>query len=222
MLGATLFYIPRAFMPYLRDLPFGKKPDGSDYTDTERGAHPLAFIGIGVIFSSFSCLLLGVLPSDVSAIKIANRLLGGIFIFSILSSGILANLFLGLYVESGYTDIPRLQRGCFQATVMLICLIHFVRVIMAAFLPPRSRLDQLWRVLAQFLFLNGVVWFVTAVLRVFPDWCNPSFYTFAIYLLANGAIIGWPNFRVRAQAFLSSRGGTHMAAGIAAAIGTTA
>jgi len=160
-----------------------------------------------------------VLPSDVSAIKIANRLLGGIFVFSILSSGILANLFLGLYVESGYTDIPRLQRGCFQATVMLICLIHFVRVIMAAFLPPRSRLDQLWRVLAQFLFLNGVVWFVTAVLRVFPDWCNPSFYTFAIYLLANGAIIGWPNFRVRAQAFLSSRGGTHMAAGIAAAIG---
>ena len=173
VVGAAFIYIPRSFMSYLEDLPFGKKPDGTNYTETEAAAHPLAFVGMAVIFLSFSCLLLGVLPSDVSAIKIANRLIAAQFLFCTLPSAASANVFLGLYVQSGYTDIPRLQRGCFQATVMLICLIHFVRVIMAAFLPPRSRLDQLWRVLAQFLFLCGVVWFVTAVLRVFPDWVNP-------------------------------------------------
>ena len=36
----------------------------------------------------------------------------------------------------------------------------------------------------------------------------------------NGGICGWPNFRVRAQAFLSNRGETKlMAAAVAAAIG---
>merc|ERR1719506_2356403 len=45
-------------------------------------------------------------------------------------------------------------------------------------------------------------------------------FAFSLYCIADGAICAYPNFRVRAQAFLSSRGETRlMAASVAAAIG---
>ena len=54
---------------------------------------------------------------------------------------------------------------------------------------------------------------------LFEQFIHTSFGT---YLVVVGAICGWPNFRVRAQAFLSSLGGGEsklMAAAVAAAIG---
>ena len=132
-------------MSYLEDLPFGKKPDGTNYTETEAAAHPLAFVGMAVIFLSFSCLLLGVLPSDVSAIKIANRLLGGLFISCALSSTLVANLFLGLYVQSGYTDIPRLQRGCYFLIHLCNSLILSWKVRYRTLLWFFSQMSKLYR-----------------------------------------------------------------------------
>merc|ERR1719506_2895103 len=46
-------------------------------------------------------------------------------------------------------------------------------------------------------------------------------FAFSLYCIADGAICAYPNFRVRAQAFLSNRGETRlMAAAVAAAIGS--
>ena len=50
--------------------------------------HPLFFIGFGIIFGSFSILLLGVLPSDRNAIRVANGLVALIVAFCGITSGL--------------------------------------------------------------------------------------------------------------------------------------
>jgi hypothetical protein len=212
--GVAVHLFPRFFIEYIEAI------EGNSYTDVEKNGHPMSFVGLGMIFTAYSILLLGVLPSDVSVIKIANRLLTIIFAFCFVANMTISVIFVSLYVRSGYTDIPRRNRSIFNLIGAVLILIHVVLIILAGYRSPRERLDQIWRVFASFLFVNGILFGGVAFTGVFPAWVNPGFLGFGTYLAVNGLICGYPNFRVRAQAFLSSRGETRsLAAAVAAAIG---
>ena len=85
----------------------------------------------------------------------------------------------------------------------------------------RERLDQIWRIFAQFILLNGLVMLVfgAVFLHDFAQYIARTI-AFSAFLLVIGVIDGWPNFRIRAQAYLSSMGESRsLAAAVAAAIG---
>ena len=182
--------------------------------------HPNLYIGLAMMFSSLSILLLGILPSDVRAIRIANGLLLFLFLILMFTTGTAAGL---IYFRGNEKNDQTLRRGraylCMiqHATVWITIL----RLMRAIYLSPRERLDHIWRVLGQCLISWAGLYLVLSLffLHDIPDFV-PICRFFGVYCFADGAICAWPNFRVRAQAFLSNRGETRlMAAAVAAAIG---
>merc|ERR1719443_2653989 len=96
-------------------------------------------------------------------------------------------------------------------------------------MPPRERLDALWRTFSMFLIgsvLTATGYRVVLLMTVtFDDermetlaWVRSAWYIISVGAI--GVTCGWPNFRMRAQAWLSSRGETRsLAAAVATAIG---
>jgi hypothetical protein len=97
--------------------------------------------------------------------------------------------------------------------------VFVVRFIMLAYLSPRERLDQIWRVSAQYFIYFGLHNIALACSGLFPLNARSWGLSGATCIMM-GIIIGRPHFRMRAQAFLNSRGHTRsLSAAIAAAIG---
>jgi hypothetical protein len=180
--------------------------------------HPNVYLGASMMYSSLAILLLGVLPSDVRAIRVANGLM--MFVFAvILVSMVIAQV---LFYRRGLAgDIPRLHRSYWTGFANVNNLIQSVRMAKANYLSQRERLDKIWRVFGQWQMGSGLLFLILSagLLNDVPYLINMLF-AFSAYLFVQGSVIAWPNFRVRAQAFLSNRGETRlMAAAVAAAIG---
>jgi hypothetical protein len=185
---------------------------------------PPVFIGLGMIFVSASILLLGVLPTDLMAIKVANRILCGfVFLFSLL-----ATVIIYAWIKDG--SYWRMRRAYWLSAINVYTVICLARIIRASYLTQRERLDRLWRVLSQWLLGLGIGFAVGPRLSFSPEertmatksgWgMSINVYLFAAIITINGAVCFAPNFRVRAQAFLSRQGETRsLAAAVAAAIG---
>ena len=91
--------------------------------------------------------------------------------------------------------------------------VQFIRLCRATCLPPRERLDQIWRIYASWNLVTGLLFFVFgAVLLSDEPHLISRTVAFALFLIFIGVVDGWPNFRVKAQAYLASQGGKNMAA----------
>merc|ERR1719453_2347654 len=106
-----------------------------------------------------------------------------------------------------------------MGSVCLNAWVAVVRFCRAACLSPRERLDSIWRVFAHLLLgsafivaFNRIIILVTAPAdderRSLRSWIVPV--CMFVFLGAAGLLCGWPNFRMRAQAKLSSRGETKL------------
>ena len=130
----------------------------------EASGHPAVFVGLAIMFGSFSVLLLGVLPSDVKAIRIAHRLIA----FQIAVIGISSALVTVSWLKRGLEgDLPRMHRAHWLATVNVNCWLQLARLIKASYLSQRERLDQVWRIFGQFLMTTGILFFASS-------WTRPS------------------------------------------------
>ena len=138
------------------------------------------------MFGSFSVLLLGVLPSDVKAIRIAHRLIA----FQIAVIGISSALVTVSWLKRGLEgDLPRMHRAHWLATVNVNCWLQLARLIKASYLSQRERLDQVWRIFGQFLMTTGILFFAGPFLGYFddvPKYIN-TIYSFAAFVMVN-----WP------------------------------
>merc|ERR1719487_2883040 len=107
-----------------------------------------------MMFTSISIILLGVLPSDVRAIRVANSLMICVLVVNLLWVS-LATVLLARRGLQG--DIPRLHRSIWCVPLCLLIAGNLARMTKASSLPPRERLDQVWRVFGQFLVLFGLM-----------------------------------------------------------------
>ena len=94
--------------------------------------------------------------------------------------------------------------------------VQFIRLCRATCLPPRERLDQIWRIYASWNLVTGLLFFVfgTVLLSDEPHLISRTI-AFALFLIFIGVVDGWPNFRVKAQAYLASQGETRDMAAMA-------
>jgi hypothetical protein len=180
-------------------------------------------VGGMLVYLSSSVLLLGVLPSDVKAIRVAN----GLVLFLCATQSILALFGAAAMVligmQRGWT-FPRIMRAVLLCAVTANFITQMVRLTAATYLPPRARLDKVWRVFGQWQLITALICGILALFFVDDvpqgDELSNRLLGFAVYATVNGGICVWPNFRVRAQAFLSNRGETgSLAAAVATAIG---
>jgi hypothetical protein len=182
--------------------------------------HLVSYIACGVMLCSVSIALLGVLPTDVTAIKVANRLaILTVGLFTVFT-GAIAWVFLMLGLRDGSpSQLNGPLAAIWMACACLVSAISLARLVATSFLTQRERLDQIWRVYAQWLMATSVV--CVSGPALFLNLRNSHLiYILNGILFVNGAICGWPNFRTRAQAFLSSRGETRiLAPAVAVAIG---
>merc|ERR1719163_1328739 len=183
----------------------------------------LQFIGGMITYLSFTLLLLGVLPTDKTAIRIANGLVLFLCATQSILSALLALAMVLIGMNGGWT-FPRVMRALLVSAGTANFVTQMVRLTTATYLPPRARLDKVWRVFGQWQLFMGLTCGIFALFFVSDvpqgDELSGTLLAFAVYSVVNGGICVWPNFRARAQAFLSSRGETRsLAAAVATAIG---
>jgi hypothetical protein len=186
----------------------------------------LIFVQLCLRDLSMVVLLLGVLPSDVIAIRLVN---------AIVALCALAVAVLTARVAMTNSDTPSIVG--FMSAVSLNAWVAVLRLCRAACLSPRERLDNIWRIFAHLLLGSAAIILGNRALLisfsldpVYERWSSlgwigwiewvivPTGWSFFFTVI--GVAIGRPNFRMRAQAWLSSRGETKlMAAAVAAAIG---
>jgi len=169
------------------------------------------FIGVIVMYTSATILLLGVLPTDVFAIKFANGIVG--LVLAMMVFGSARNVVVFVRQEL-------YQRALFFCLSSAVLGFYICLTIRAFYLNPRERLNQLWSILALTLLIMGAMCVFAAGYDLFLPQYESRLYSVGTYGLLFGAICGWPKFRTRAQAFLGSRGEKkRVAAAVAAALG---
>ena len=164
--------------------------------------HPNLYIGLSMNFASGLILLLGVLPTDKRAIRMAHGLVMFILVISALATLLAAVLFFKKGLDG---DIPRKHRSYWAAVVTTNIWFQTGRLTTAFYLPQRERLEKLWRVYGTVLMTTGSAFIpLCAFLLYDMPHLQRNLPVFGGFLTVLGVLSAWPNFRMRAQALLSN------------------
>jgi len=190
---------------------------------------PFVMLGPCLAAWGLPLLLLALLPEDTYIVRLVIFVLHLVFILFFLVFGALTGVSLMGVID--VTDAPAWFRYCTSAWYGLLAGSYIVcacrtRGAWNADKSPRNILADAWRTLGLWYLSVALIHEVGALPRLAFDskWKSSAEFvvlqTLSFELVAMGALALWPEFRMRMQALLASRGeGISAAAGISAIIG---